>query len=149
MSTIYFPTSCALTSLRAQGWVDQDEEGIPSYQDIVGAHDDEDEEFDEKADQFESAYNFRFEVCVALETSFKLTIAITLNQAYQACVPCFASMKSLQVCCLVFTVPTQCVYSVHRFLMTCLMLSCCCISMHAVRIKLSKDHQAVILYLRT
>lgn len=45
-----------------QGWVDAEEAGVPSYQDIVGVHDDEDEAYDEQADQFEAAYNFRFEV---------------------------------------------------------------------------------------
>ena len=62
-----------------QGWVDEDEEGLPSYQDIVGAHDDEDEEFDEKADQFESAYNFRFEVCVAVLHKQACTEDMTLT----------------------------------------------------------------------
>lgn len=45
-----------------QGWVDADEVAVPTYEDIVGAHDDEDEAYDEQADQFEAAYNFRFEV---------------------------------------------------------------------------------------
>ena len=45
-----------------QGWVDAEEEAVPSYEDIVGAHDEEDDAFDEQADQFEAAYNFRFEV---------------------------------------------------------------------------------------
>ena len=45
-----------------QGWVDADEAGVPSYKDIVGVHDEEDEVYDDQADQFEAAYNFRFEV---------------------------------------------------------------------------------------
>lgn len=44
-----------------KGWVDADTEGVPAYEEIVGAHDDEDEAYDEQADQFEAAYNFRFE----------------------------------------------------------------------------------------
>lgn len=32
----------------------------------MGEHDDEDEEYDEKAEQFETAYNFRFEVLPAV-----------------------------------------------------------------------------------
>ncbi len=45
-----------------QGWVDADEAGLPSYEEIVGVHDDEDEAYGEQADHFEAAYNFRFEV---------------------------------------------------------------------------------------
>lgn len=45
-----------------QGWVDADEAGVPSYEDVVGVHDEEDEVYDDHADQFEAAYNFRFEV---------------------------------------------------------------------------------------
>ncbi|DBA96751.1 TPA: hypothetical protein ACH3X1_015590 [Trebouxia sp. C0004] len=44
-----------------KGWVDADEAGLPSYQEIVGVHDDEDEAYGEQADHFEAAYNFRFE----------------------------------------------------------------------------------------
>ncbi|KAA6422645.1 MAG: hypothetical protein FRX49_07505 [Trebouxia sp. A1-2] len=44
-----------------KGWVDADEAGLPSYEEIVGVHDDEDEAYDEQADHFEAAYNFRFE----------------------------------------------------------------------------------------
>lgn len=43
--------------------MDAEEAEVPSYEDIVGAHDDEDEAYDNQADQFEAAYNFRFEVC--------------------------------------------------------------------------------------
>lgn len=48
-----------------QGWVDAEEAAVPSYEDVVGAHDDEDEAYDDQADQFEAAYNFRFEVSIA------------------------------------------------------------------------------------
>ena len=48
-----------------QGWVDAEEAEVPSYEDIVGVHDDEDEAYDNQADQFEAAYNFRFEVSSA------------------------------------------------------------------------------------
>ena len=51
--------------MKLQGWVDADTEGVPAYEEIVGAHDDEDEAYDEQADQFEAAYNFRFEVSSA------------------------------------------------------------------------------------
>lgn len=44
-----------------KGWVDADEAGLPSYEEIVGVHDDEDEAYGEQADHFEAAYNFRFE----------------------------------------------------------------------------------------
>ena len=42
--------------------MDADEAGLPSYEEIVGVHDDEDEAYGEQADHFEAAYNFRFEV---------------------------------------------------------------------------------------
>ena len=51
-----------------QGWVDAEEAEVPSYEEIVGAHDDEDEAYDDQADQFEAAYNFRFEVSFAVQT---------------------------------------------------------------------------------
>ncbi len=51
---------------RVQGWVDAEEAGVPSYEDIVGVHDDEDEAYDDQADHFEAAYNFRFEVSILL-----------------------------------------------------------------------------------
>lgn len=46
-----------------RGWVDKDATKIPSYQDVVGEEvdSDEDEEYLDKVDRFESAYNFRFE----------------------------------------------------------------------------------------
>lgn len=49
-----------------QGWVDAEEAEVPSYEDIVAAHDDEDEAYDNQADMFEAAYNFRFEVSSAV-----------------------------------------------------------------------------------
>ena len=42
--------------------MEQEAVDVPSYEDIVGVHDDEDDAYDEQADQFEAAYNFRFEV---------------------------------------------------------------------------------------
>lgn len=57
-----------LTAWVWQGWVDAEEAEVPSYEDIVGVHDDEDEAYDEQADQFEAAYNFRFEVSIAVQT---------------------------------------------------------------------------------
>lgn len=48
--------------------MDVEEAEVPSYEDIVGAHDDEDEAYDNQADQFEAAYNFRFEVCCCCPT---------------------------------------------------------------------------------
>ena len=51
-----------------QGWVDAEEAEVPSYEEIVGAHDDEDEAYDDQADQFEAAYNFRFEVSFGVPT---------------------------------------------------------------------------------
>ncbi|CAO3668362.1 unnamed protein product [Umbelopsis vinacea] len=46
-----------------RGWVDKDATKVPSYQDVVGEEvdSDEDEEYLDKVDRFESAYNFRFE----------------------------------------------------------------------------------------
>ena len=46
--------------------MEAEEADVPTYQDIVGAHDAEDEAYDEQADQFEAAYNFRFEVSILL-----------------------------------------------------------------------------------
>lgn len=46
--------------------MDAEEAQVPSYEDIVGVHDDEDEAYDNQADQFEAAYNFRFEVSPAV-----------------------------------------------------------------------------------
>jgi protein KRI1 len=46
-----------------RGWVDKDANKIPSYNEVVDeeAGSDEDEEYLDKVDRFESAYNFRFE----------------------------------------------------------------------------------------
>ncbi|GMK56597.1 hypothetical protein CspeluHIS016_0304370 [Cutaneotrichosporon spelunceum] len=60
-----------------RGWIDREKKAVPTYDDIVGRERgeeseeddedtpwgkiDEDEEFDEKADEFETEYNFRFE----------------------------------------------------------------------------------------
>ncbi|BEJ13502.1 hypothetical protein CspHIS471_0306760 [Cutaneotrichosporon sp. HIS471] len=60
-----------------RGWIDKEKKAVPTYEDIVGRErgddsedDDEDtpwgkideeEEFDDKADEFETEYNFRFE----------------------------------------------------------------------------------------
>ncbi|CAG8597232.1 7379_t:CDS:2 [Paraglomus occultum] len=45
-----------------RGWIDKDANRIPTYEELTTDHrDDEDEEFDARADEFESKYNFRFE----------------------------------------------------------------------------------------
>jgi protein KRI1 len=59
-----------------RGWIDKEKKAVPTYEDIVGRErgedesDDEDspwgkideeEDFDDKADEFETEYNFRFE----------------------------------------------------------------------------------------
>ena len=46
-----------------QGWLDKDDEGYEEY----AAVDDEDEEYIEKAERFESQYNHRFEVSSAVQ----------------------------------------------------------------------------------
>lgn len=58
-----------------RGWIDRSEENIPTYDEVVAAKPkaapaaaagpwgalDEDEDFEDKAEEFETAYNFRFE----------------------------------------------------------------------------------------
>lgn len=63
-----------------RGWIDREKKAVPTYDDIVGRPGakeegdesdddeehpwgkiDEEEEFDEKAEEFETEYNFRFE----------------------------------------------------------------------------------------
>lgn len=46
-----------------RGWVDKEANKIPSYNEVVDEEvdSDEDEEYLDKVDRFESAYNFRFE----------------------------------------------------------------------------------------
>jgi len=61
-----------------RGWIDRSEEHVPTYDEVVGKRDDEEQadnigesshpwgeldedDFDEKADEFETAYNFRYE----------------------------------------------------------------------------------------
>jgi protein KRI1 len=46
-----------------RGWVDKDANKVPSYNEVVDeeAGSDADEEYLDKVDRFESAYNFRFE----------------------------------------------------------------------------------------
>ena len=75
---------CLGDSCDVQGWVDADNEGVPAYEIIVGAHDEEDEAYDEQADQFEAAYNFRFEVSCLDLTPYP---AICINSCthFQAC----------------------------------------------------------------
>lgn len=55
--------------------MEAEEAVVPSYEDIVGAHDDEDDAYDEQADQFEAAYNFRFEVSI-LQLLLMLNVAV-------------------------------------------------------------------------
>ncbi|CAG8787886.1 12572_t:CDS:2, partial [Acaulospora morrowiae] len=43
-----------------RGWIDKDTTKLPSYEELVAEHGDE-EQFDEAVDNFESKYNFRFE----------------------------------------------------------------------------------------
>ncbi|CAG8642457.1 2699_t:CDS:2, partial [Acaulospora colombiana] len=43
-----------------RGWIDKDSAKIPSYEELITEHEDE-EQFDEAVDNFESQYNFRFE----------------------------------------------------------------------------------------
>ena len=63
-----------------QGWVDAEEAEVPSYEDIVGAHDDEDEAYDNQADQFEAAYNFRFEVSSAVWLCLFCCLTLTTSE---------------------------------------------------------------------
>jgi protein KRI1 len=46
-----------------RGWVDKDANKVPSYNEVVDDDDgtDEEEEYLDKVDRFESSYNFRFE----------------------------------------------------------------------------------------
>ncbi|CAG8674196.1 16065_t:CDS:10, partial [Funneliformis mosseae] len=45
-----------------RGWIDKDSDKVPSYDELIAEHhDEEDEKFEEAVDQFESKYNFRFE----------------------------------------------------------------------------------------
>ncbi|RHZ78788.1 hypothetical protein Glove_156g13 [Diversispora epigaea] len=45
-----------------RGWIDKDSTRIPTYEELITEHhDEEDEQFDEAVDNFESKYNFRFE----------------------------------------------------------------------------------------
>lgn len=44
--------------MRLQGWLDRGDEGFQQY----GSQDEEDEEYIERAERFESEYNHRFEV---------------------------------------------------------------------------------------
>ena len=45
-----------------RGWIDKESNKIPSYEELIAEHhDEEDGEFEEANDQFESKYNFRFE----------------------------------------------------------------------------------------
>jgi hypothetical protein len=44
--------------VRLQGWLDRGDEGFQQY----GSQDEEDEEYIERAERFESEYNHRFEV---------------------------------------------------------------------------------------
>ncbi|PKK79571.1 Krr1-domain-containing protein [Rhizophagus irregularis] len=45
-----------------RGWIDKESDKIPSYEELIAEHhDEEDRKFEEDVDQFESKYNFRFE----------------------------------------------------------------------------------------
>ncbi|CAI2165293.1 15134_t:CDS:10 [Funneliformis geosporum] len=45
-----------------RGWIDKESDKVPSYDELIAEHhDDENEKFEEAVDQFESKYNFRFE----------------------------------------------------------------------------------------
>jgi len=61
-----------------RGWIDRSEKHVPTYEEVVGPVEEDDEqdagepshpwgtlededEFDEKAEEFETAYNFRYE----------------------------------------------------------------------------------------
>jgi protein KRI1 len=45
-----------------RGWIDKESDKIPSYEELIAEHhDEEDGKFEEAVDQFESEYNFRFE----------------------------------------------------------------------------------------
>ncbi len=45
-----------------RGWIDKESDKIPSYEELIAEHnDEEDEKFEEAVDKFESKYNFRFE----------------------------------------------------------------------------------------
>ncbi|GBC07159.1 hypothetical protein RclHR1_00730008 [Rhizophagus clarus] len=45
-----------------RGWIDKESDKIPSYEELIAEHhDEEDGKFEEAVEQFESKYNFRFE----------------------------------------------------------------------------------------
>lgn len=74
--------------------MDAEEAEVPSYEDIVGAHDDEDEAYDNQADQFEAAYNFRFEVCCRCSATVpvptKCGFGCQHHERLNAITPCMA-----------------------------------------------------------